>query len=102
MFEDKQVLLSEKDKLSNELSVVKKLPPLVSETEEIVLQWTIDHSPHTNIQLTTEYNEENQRPSQRNPWLVQPPRIKEIRSCVDMFSGRKGDNNFSLWLADSE
>ena len=106
LLEDKQVLLSEKNKLSDELSGAKKLPPLISETEVLVpqsietddrLQSLDEHSSES------ERNDgENQGPPQRNPRLAQPPGFKEIRSRVGKFSGKKDDDDFSLWLTDFE
>ena len=42
-----------------------------------------------------------QGPRQRDPQrLVQPLGFKEVRSRVGKFSGKKGDEDFGLWLAD--
>ena len=97
--------LSERDKLSDELSGVKKLPSLVSETEEVVsqssetddrVQSSDEHS------VDSEHSAESRRPPRRGSRLVQPPGFREIRSRVGTFSGRKGEDDFSLWLTDFE
>ena len=105
LLEDKRVLLSERDKLSDELSGMKKLPSLVSETEEVVspssetddrVQSSDEHS------VDSEHSAESRRPPRRGSRLVQPPGFREIRSRVGTFSGRKGEDDFSLWLTDFE
>ena len=97
LLEDKQVLMRDKNKLGDELVGVNKLPPLLSETDVLAsdnrLRSSDEHSSNS------EHNdEENQKLLRRNPRLVQPPGFKEIRSRVGKFSGRRGDEDFGLWL----
>ena len=104
---DKQELLREKTELlSGLLKGAKKMPPLISESDESVLQGSetdervqsLDEQPSD-----SEHNEDDSKDSvKRNPRLVQPPGFKEIRSRVGKFSGRRGDDDFNLWLTDYE
>ena len=104
---DKQELLREKTELlSGLLKGAKKMPPLISDSDESVLQGseTDERVQSSDEQPSdSQHNEDDSKDSvKRNPRLVQPPRFKEIRSRVGKFSGRRGDDDFSLWLTDYE
>ena len=107
---DKQELLSERNHLRDKVRGVKKLPPLVSVTDtstalssevETTQQLSDDQSSGSEHNNEINHDRGNQRrPPRRTPRLVQPPGFKEIRSRVGKFSGRKGEDDFNLWLAD--
>ena len=58
LLEDKRVLLSEKNKLSDELSGTKKLPLLISETEVLVPQGI---ETDDRLQSSDEHSSESER-----------------------------------------
>ena len=98
---DKQELLREKTELlSGLLKGAKKMPPLISESDESMLQGseTDERVQSSDEQPSdSEHNEDDSKDSvKRNPWLVQRPGFKEIRSRVGKFSGQRGDDDFSL------
>ena len=84
---DKQELLREKTELlSGLLKGAKKMPPLISESDESVLQGSeTDERVQSSDEQSSdsEHNEDDSKDSvKRNPRLVQPPGFKEIRSRV--------------------
>ena len=117
LLEDKQRLTREREAVMRrgETSPVQQQSEVhVSERASV----TQSNEPNATLQLTSgirsdEHSSEsetedsntsqNMRTPSRNPRrLVQPLGFKEIRSRVGKFSGRKGDEDFGLWLADFE
>jgi len=116
LLRDKQELLREKQVLQDELRSVKRLPMQLSSihvTEQAQVTGAADVSeiPTLSSDSNSSDTERDEFGSQtssrrraplRRLWLVQPPGFKEIRSRVGKFSGKRGDDDFALWLTDYE
>jgi len=115
---DKQELIQEKNRLLAQFSDVKKLPPTtdvirhVTKTEHV--QSADVNTPLATSPIPTEdassessHEEETDRTSQsvdRSKRQMHPPGFKDIRARVGRssgrFSGKKGNEDFDLWLSD--